>query len=170
MEGDERARFCGQCRKHVYNFSAMAGPEVEALVREKQGHLCGRYFQRADGRMLTADCPSGVARRRSRWKRFAGALCATLFFLIGRTVVRSQEGNKSGSVPPGKRGTITTNKPPVRALMGDIVAPQVYNRTNAELLGKIAVTLTPPRPLMGQVCVTNAASAEKPASQGEKAK
>src|SRR5262245_60828186 len=83
MNGDDRARFCGQCQKHVYNFSAMTRAEVEALVEAKEGRLCGRYFQRADGRVLTADCPTGVTRRRSRLARIAGAVCATFLFLIG---------------------------------------------------------------------------------------
>jgi hypothetical protein len=66
MTGDDRSRFCGKCEKNVYNLSAMTGPEAEALLREKEGDVCVRFFQRADGTVMTADCPVGVRRRRVR--------------------------------------------------------------------------------------------------------
>ena len=61
MAGDERARFCHLCQKQVYDLSALTAAEAGALIREKEGNLCGRFYQRADGTMLTADCPVGVA-------------------------------------------------------------------------------------------------------------
>jgi hypothetical protein len=64
MAGDERVRFCRQCSKHVYNLSAMTSEEAAALVYEKEGKLCTRYFRRADGTVLTSDCPVGVRKRR----------------------------------------------------------------------------------------------------------
>lgn len=60
MTGDERARFCGQCQKHVYNLSAMTAADAVALIREKEGQLCGRLFRRADGTVITSDCPVGL--------------------------------------------------------------------------------------------------------------
>ena len=32
MSGDDRARFCGQCGKHVYNLSGMSREQVEAVL------------------------------------------------------------------------------------------------------------------------------------------
>ena len=52
MTGDDRARFCGQCQKHVYNFSGLSSDEIVALIRDRQGRLCARFYQRADGTML----------------------------------------------------------------------------------------------------------------------
>ena len=66
MQGDERVRFCGQCEKNVYNLSAMTHVEAEDLIREKEGKLCVRFYQRTDGTVLTADCPVGKRRRRRR--------------------------------------------------------------------------------------------------------
>lgn len=37
MTGDDRSRFCGQCRKHVYNLSAMTADQAVSLIREKEG-------------------------------------------------------------------------------------------------------------------------------------
>lgn len=75
MDGDDRKRFCHQCQKHVYNFAAMSEPEAEQLLIETEGKLCGRIFRRADGTILTADCPVGVARVRRAFRRTL-AVCA----------------------------------------------------------------------------------------------
>jgi hypothetical protein len=66
MVGDARARMCLDCNKHVYNISGMTRDEAEALIIEKEGDLCVRYFQRADGTMLLADCEVGKQQKRNR--------------------------------------------------------------------------------------------------------
>ncbi len=76
MVGDEHARFCGQCEKNVYNLSSLTRAAAEALLIEKEGKLCVRYYQRADGTILTADCPDGVARRRRRVRIIAASFGA----------------------------------------------------------------------------------------------
>nr|MDQ3035642.1 hypothetical protein [Myxococcota bacterium] len=73
MRGDERARHCGQCDKTVFDLSAMTGDEAEALLREHGASMCARFYRRADGTVLTADCSVGAARRRRRgWALAAG--------------------------------------------------------------------------------------------------
>lgn len=68
MTGDERVRHCGDCKKNVYNLSGMTRDEAEALLIERNGDLCVRYYQRHDGTILLADCTIGVKRRRRhRW-------------------------------------------------------------------------------------------------------
>ena len=69
MAGDDRSRFCEQCHLHVYNLSAMTQAQAEALILEKEGRLCARMYQRADGTVLTRDCPVGLARcrRAAQW-------------------------------------------------------------------------------------------------------
>lgn len=64
MEGDDRKRFCFQCRKHVYDFSKMTTIEVEELLKAES--VCGRIWKRADGHVITADCPVGIRKRRER--------------------------------------------------------------------------------------------------------
>jgi hypothetical protein len=73
MAGDARVRACGDCQKNVYNLSDMTRDEAEALIREKEGRLCVRYFQRADGTILLKDCAVGVKRRRRRRIAAVGA-------------------------------------------------------------------------------------------------
>lgn len=73
MTGDDRVRHCGTCDKDVFNLSAMTREEAEALVLEKAGELCARYYQRKDGTILLADCTVGVAQKRKRRVIAAGA-------------------------------------------------------------------------------------------------
>src|ERR1700678_2901093 len=81
MTGDESVRFCGHCEKNVYNLSALTSDQAVNLIREKEGRLCTRFFQRADGTMLTADCPVG-AHHRIRRKRRLATLAASLAGLL----------------------------------------------------------------------------------------
>jgi hypothetical protein len=77
MEGDDKSRFCGQCQKNVYNLSAMTKKEAADLVRNQEGRLCVRYFKRADGTMLTADCPVGAGVKRRKAVRNLAVLAGT---------------------------------------------------------------------------------------------
>lgn len=78
MTGDEKARFCGSCRKNVYNLSEMTRAEAEALILEKEGRLCVRFYQRSDGTVLTKDCPKGIRAVQKRaalvWAAVLGAV------------------------------------------------------------------------------------------------
>lgn len=66
MTGDERARHCNKCDKQVFDLSEMTRAEAEALIIEKHGKLCARYYRRSDGTILTSDCRIGVAAARKR--------------------------------------------------------------------------------------------------------
>ncbi|MEZ4364894.1 MAG: hypothetical protein R2939_01240 [Kofleriaceae bacterium] len=66
-----RVRHCGSCDKHVYHLSEMTRPEAERLIQATGEELCVRYYQRADGTILTADCAVGVGRQRRRRRRAA---------------------------------------------------------------------------------------------------
>ena len=47
----------------------MTAEDAADLIREKEGKLCVRFYRRADGTMLTADCPIGAAAVVRRVKR-----------------------------------------------------------------------------------------------------
>ena len=67
MLGDERVRFCLGCEKNVYNLSSMAREDAEALLQARLGNdLCIRFYQRADGTILTEDCPVGVKKKQRK--------------------------------------------------------------------------------------------------------
>ena len=79
MKGDDRVRFCEDCKLHVYNFSSMTPPEIEALISQREGRLCARLYQRPDGTTLTRNCPVGF---RAALLRAAGLATATLSALL----------------------------------------------------------------------------------------
>lgn len=75
MRGDDRARFCGQCRQHVYDLSAMTRAEALTLIARNHGSLCVRLRRRPDGRVVTADCRERLrAARRRGLAPFVAAL------------------------------------------------------------------------------------------------
>jgi hypothetical protein len=76
MLGDDRVRFCTKCSKQVFNLSELTRAEAEALIAERHGGLCGRYYQRADGTILLADCTVGGSGARARSFVLATALAA----------------------------------------------------------------------------------------------
>jgi hypothetical protein len=78
MEGNDQVRHCGKCDQQVFNLSAMTRDEAETLVRDKQGNLCARYFQRKDGTIITQNCPVGVRRQRRGLAIAAGALASVV--------------------------------------------------------------------------------------------
>ena len=95
MTGDERIRFCDSCKLSVYNFSEMTEREIERLLREKEGRVCGRIYRRADGTLLTRDCPVGLAAVRRRIARFGTAVFATLISMCSVTFSQTKtEPNK----------------------------------------------------------------------------
>lgn len=84
MMGDARRRFCSQCELNVYNLSEMTKREAEELLNQTEGRLCVRFYRRADGTVLTQDCPVGLRALRRRLKRVRNAIVSTvLSFLAG---------------------------------------------------------------------------------------
>jgi len=78
MQGDASVRFCSQCKLHVYNLSGMDRAQAEALVQQTEGRLCVRFFRRRDGKLLTQDCPAGLAAVRKRALKLAGMAAGIL--------------------------------------------------------------------------------------------
>ena len=99
MRGSDTVRFCQSCEKNVYNLSDMSRADAEALIREKEGSLCVRFARRADGTLITDNCPVGLrgVRRRAKWLR-DGAVMAFVWvgavLTIGVAGVRSKDGNR----------------------------------------------------------------------------
>jgi hypothetical protein len=86
-----RARFCGSCEKNVYDLSSMTRDAALALIERHEGQCCVRFYKRADGTVLTEDCPVGLraALRKAHLKTLAGiascagAVAAVFSFLLG---------------------------------------------------------------------------------------
>jgi hypothetical protein len=81
MAGDARVRHCTLCSLNVYNFAEMTRDEVRELLARTEGRVCARLYRRADGTVITRDCPTGLRALRRRASRVAAALIAALFSL-----------------------------------------------------------------------------------------
>jgi hypothetical protein len=60
MAGSSQVRFCAECRKEVYNLSAMSLKEAEAIIASSNGKLCGRLTRLADGTPVSLETPVPV--------------------------------------------------------------------------------------------------------------
>ena len=145
MFGNDRARFCGQCNLNVYNLSSMTRAEAELLIGRSEGRLCVRYFRRADGSVMTQDCPVGLRAIRRRMSYVARAVSsAVLSFLAGLglyELTRDRSGFTVSMGMPVARRTLPVIQEPYR--IQEPVAPM-----GTVSLGKIAFTSTPSRPVV----------------------
>jgi hypothetical protein len=82
MYGDNRKRFCGDCKLNVFNLSGMTTDEAEALIMNAEGRLCVRFYKRSDGSVITKDCPVGWARVKQRTRVIAMAALSLLITIL----------------------------------------------------------------------------------------
>ncbi len=143
MTGDAQTRHCARCDKSVYNLSAMTREAAEALLRQKEGALCVRYFRRVDGTILTADCPVGVRRKRVQLVAAAGAMTALAAGAAAAMFARM--GSPMPPPPASVQGAVTAS-PIVHAPPPP--APVIDGRGEvSEVMGDVAFEPAPPRPV-----------------------
>lgn len=78
MTGDNRVRHCQECKLNIYNLSDMTRAEAERLIATREGRLCVHYYRRADGTILTRDCPRGLRAVTERILRIAAAVLSAI--------------------------------------------------------------------------------------------
>jgi hypothetical protein len=170
MLGDDRVRFCTSCEKNVFNLSAMPREAAERLLAERMnGELCVRFYQRADGTVMTQDCPVGVTKKRRKLAVLAAAgagamALAATSSLFTRTMGKPGLTATMGDVAPCEN----TLEP---AVMGS-AAPPAYTAPPVQPTSETPhVAPTPmqgqvikePMPMMGKPMV-------KPAMMGRRAR
>lgn len=138
MDGNEQMRFCNQCSLHVYNLSAMTAAAAEELILSREGKLCVRLYRRADGTVLTEDCPKGLEKLRRRMKIMAGAVAAALLGVFGGEV---SQRNSTCAVPQGNGG--------IRGAVRSVLTP-VVNAVPQPMMGDPMPMMGAPLPVMGE--------------------
>jgi hypothetical protein len=136
MVGDDRVRFCSSCEKNVYNLSAMARDEAERLLVQHEASICVRLFRRADGTVLTSDCPVGVRRKRIRRGVMAAAGAGALAATAANAMFAFQ----------GKPAQVTMGMPVMDVRGGAIVEPPVVGSAAVEPTASPKTPAAPPRP------------------------
>jgi hypothetical protein len=94
MVGTGCVRLCTVCGQNVYNLSAMSRAEAEALIRQKEGRPCVRFYQRSDGMVLTKNCPIGantIQRRIRAFITFAASFLVMAFGLSAHSASRKSD-------------------------------------------------------------------------------
>ena len=134
MFGDERKRFCGECKLNVYNLSGMTSYDAENLLRNSEGRMCVRFYQRADGTILTKDCPVGWARLKKRISTVATAFVSMLLAILTGLFFVS---------------LVTRPRVTVRKVVMPLIEPEPQ-----PLMGAIAVQDADRMPQMGKIKVS----------------
>jgi hypothetical protein len=83
MFGDNRKRFCSECKLNVYNISGMSEREAEDLLINSEGRVCVRLYKRHDGTILTENCPVGLAKVKQKVSRVATDAFALVLSFVG---------------------------------------------------------------------------------------
>ena len=105
MYGDDKRRFCYQCKLNVYNLAGMSSEEAEQFLLASEGGVCVRLFERYDGTMITENCPVGLAVASLRIRRYLTvAVSVVLSFVVGSGISRLINGPEPDvptfSIPP----------------------------------------------------------------------
>ena len=109
------------------------------LLEEREGRICIRLYRRADGTVITADCPVGVKRRRLRGLVISavsvGALAAAAFSFYrtmsmscGSTRAQREQGEPDevtmGAAPPMQvTATASAASPPPPTMGAPVPMP-----------------------------------------------
>ena len=131
MYGNERKRFCGDCKLNVYNLSGMSRREAENLILQSEGRLCVRFYRRSDGSILTRNCPVGWQAIKRKISKTASALASLIFTIFGGVGLANYFSEPE-----------TTTR-----LMGTMVVPNerfttgeiAVDNSNAEFMGKPSI-------------------------------
>jgi hypothetical protein len=130
----------------------MRRDEATALLQQAgKGRVCVRFYRRADGTVLTQDCPVGL-RQKLRWA-VARACALWLFVCSGLAAcVRSRTEPSGGPEPV----------PAPAPLMGDVLMPGDVPEVQPHVMGEVEMGAVPvpidpqpatdtPRVLQGKV-------------------
>ena len=125
MIGGERKRYCGDCKRNGYNLSGMSRTEAENLLSNSEGRLCVRFYRRADGSVLTQDCPVGWRAVKARMTKTATALASLIFGLLGglglNSYMKESNDRTMGSfIPQTSNANVEIENPEI--MMGAIPA------------------------------------------------
>ena len=139
MEGNERVRFCNECKLPVYNFAQFTRGEIEALLGSHPDRLCARLYRRPDGNIMTKECPTG---RMKRIRRILAMPIALLAIFTGIFFCRSSPPRRSGAADASPMEQMRQFQP-FRTIM-DLVDPPVQGAICVQ--GEACITPPPVGP------------------------
>lgn len=140
MIGNDRTRYCGECKLNVFNLSGMSRAEAENLIMNAEGRLCVRFYKRADGSVITQDCPVGWARVKHRTRAYVTAVASLIFAFFGALGLVAAFKKSNNTVVGGISVSTPTPKNTPRTVMGDISmgTPVPINKDYTETTGMVS--------------------------------
>jgi hypothetical protein len=119
MEGNDQMRHCQLCSLNVYNLEAFSSEDAAKLIGKKAEsgeRICARFYRRADGKVMTADCPRGTAKVREKLNKLRRKILSSLAMLVGVSPAFAQtkesaDGSKAGPPHVAMPGMIAISLP-----------------------------------------------------------
>lgn len=124
MDGDDKARHCAFCNRHVHNLSAMTEDAVQDLICQTAGRLCVAFHPNADGSPKTLEYRPQTEPRWS-W-RTAGLL------------------GMMGAVIAGCASYFGRSDPPAPVIVGGGMALGIMPPAGLMVMGDVAIPSTQP--------------------------
>ena len=121
MTGDHRSRRCDRCHLDVYNISGLSSREAVRLIQNRTGRLCIRLRRRADGTVITRDCPKGLTAYRLRVAKLAGSAFAAVIGLFSAGYSQRLPGHDSQGVRSETSSEIARIEGVVRDTLGQAI-------------------------------------------------
>ena len=91
MQGDDKVRFCQQCKLNVYNLTTLTKEEASKVVQELgENNLCARICKRSDGTVYTDNCPYKLRRMRNFLRRCAPFALVLLAWVFHQSIADAQ--------------------------------------------------------------------------------
>lgn len=90
MIGDERKRLCTGCSRNVYNVSDMTRREAEGFLQKNGSSQCMIFYRRADGTVMTDNCPVGLRKLRDRAKFLWHVAASAVGFVLSLSACLAQ--------------------------------------------------------------------------------
>jgi hypothetical protein len=135
MAGDDRIRFCPQCKLDVFNFSQMSSDEIQRIVAARTGRLCARFYQRTDGTMLTKNCPVGFRSAMLRASRVAAATLTAILSVVPARANSSHTRSVSSllQIQPARDSVILEVVDPLGAGIPNAKVTVINEKTSAKI-------------------------------------
>jgi hypothetical protein len=130
MVGTDRVRYCTSCKLNVYNLSGMSREEAEELIGLRDGRSCVRFFRRADGTVMTTDCPVGAHGWFVRSMLIVASAAALVLLAFGLT---------PGTAPGERNASWLARTEPFRTILNWINPPRTAPRNPPCVMGKMKI-------------------------------
>lgn len=114
MTGDEKTRFCGQCKLNVHNISEMEDEEIRELFKTSSDsnskQLCLRMYKRPDGTVVRRNCQFKVRQLKKALHRSVASIVGlTAWFTLAQPVLAQSEPEAKVTAAKNERKQVNNN-------------------------------------------------------------